>query len=167
MKCHECNKDMKEAKENYFYKESGLNNVVLENISVYRCECGEYLASIPAIIGLNSIIALNLIKKKTFLKGEEIKYLRKNAGLNAKLFAEYIGVDKSTLSRWENNKQSIDKSNDRLIRFVYANIKGVSPEEIKNLLDDVIKKINNFGEEVEINIPVGCFSTQEVECGLC
>ncbi|NOX34392.1 MAG: helix-turn-helix domain-containing protein [Deltaproteobacteria bacterium] len=168
MKCHECNSNMKESKELYHYIESGLDNVWLGDVSVYRCECGEYFASIPAIIELNLVIALYLIKKKTFLKGREIKYLRKNAGLNAKAFAEYIGIDKSTLSRWENNKQIIDKSNDRMIRLFYATFKGVSPDKMKSFFDDVMKEIDNNGEETRINIPItDILSEQQAECRVC
>lgn len=167
MKCHECGREMKESKETYHYKESGLKNVFLENVSVYRCTCGEYIASIPAVIELNSVIALNLFKKKNMLKGEEIKYLRKNAGLSAKLFADYLGVDKSTISRWENNKRVHDKSNDRLIRLIYANKKGIAADQMQRFMDNVIKDISSFGKEVDINIPSGCLSTRQFECSLC
>jgi len=167
MKCHECNSEMQESEEFYHYTESGLDNVYLGNVSVYRCECGEYFASIPAIIELNSVIAIYLIKKKTFLKGQEIKYLRKNAGLNAKTFAEFIGVDKSTLSRWENNKRTLDKSNDRMIRLFYANFKGIPAEEIQNFLTDVMKGINKDGAETRIDIPIAdILSGQSAECGI-
>ena len=167
MKCHECNSNMKESRELYHYTESGLDNVWLGDVSVYRCECGEYFASIPAIIELNSVIALYLIKKKTFLRGQEIKYLRKNAGLNAKAFGEYIGIDKSTLSRWENNKQTIDKSNDRMIRLFYATFKEISREKMKNFFDDVMKEIDNSGEETRINIPIAdILSAQQAECSV-
>ena len=164
MKCHECNTEMQVSKELYRYIESGLDNVYLDNVNIYRCKCGEYFASIPAIIELNSLIAIHLIKKKTFLKGQEIKYLRKNAGLNAKAFAEYIGIHKSTLSRWENNKQTIDKSNDRMIRLFYAAFKNIPHEEIKNFLDDVLKDINNTGEEAKINIPIDILSVKQAAC---
>jgi len=168
MKCLDCNKDMTVAKEVYHYTESGLDNVYLHNVEVYRCECGEEFASIPAIIKLNSVIGLNLIKKKTYLSGNEIRFLRKNAGLNAKSFAEFIGVNKSTLSRWENNKQDIDKSNDRLVRLVYANMKGIPQEEIRNLLKEIIREISQRGQSTNINISVdSLIAKQQSECNLC
>lgn len=168
MKCFDCNKDMTVAKEVYHYTESGLDNVYLHNVEVYRCECGEEFASIPAIIKLSSVIGLNLIKKKTYLSGNEIRFLRKNAGLNAKSFAEFIGVNKSTLSRWENNKQDIDKSNDRLVRLVYANMKGIPQEEIRNLLKEIIREISQRGQSTNINISVdSLIAKQQSECNLC
>lgn len=167
MKCHECNNEMVKSVERYHYKESGLKNVFLGDLPVYRCQCGEEFATIPRVVELNAVIALDLIKKKSFLRGEEIRFLRKNAGLNAKLFAEYLGVDKSTLSRWENNKQDLNKANDRLIRLIYANMKGLAAEEIKRLMDDVIKEIKNYSEDTDINIPVSCLTSNHAECTTC
>ncbi|WDP92435.1 MAG: helix-turn-helix domain-containing protein [Desulfobacter sp.] len=154
MKCHKCNKEMTASKEVYHYTESGLDNVYLCNVDIYKCECGEEVASIPSLIEVGAAIGLCLIKKRTYLNGEELKFLRKNAGLNAKSFAEFIGVNKSTFSRWENNKQSIDKSNDRLVRLVYANIKRIPQDEIKALLKKTIREIGRREEDTTINIPV-------------
>src|SRR5437867_9817768 len=55
MKCHQCGHQMKTARENYLYKESGLPNVTLMGIEVSRCRsCGEHEAVIPRIEQLGS-----------------------------------------------------------------------------------------------------------------
>lgn len=154
MKCFQCNSETKNTVETYHYKESGLDNVYLENIDVYRCTCGEYYVSIPAVTELNTLIAMNIINKKAFLTGSEIRYLRKNAGLSATDFAEFIGVNKSTLSRWENDKQTLDKSSDRMIRLFYLSFKGIPKEKMATFFNEVIKKISHNGRAININIPV-------------
>ena len=167
MKCHECGSTMNGAKEVYNYTESGLDHVYINKVMVYRCSCGELFASIPSIIKVNQVIALALIKKKNSLTGKEVKYLRKNAGLSAKAFAEYLGINKSTLSRWEHEKQVIDKANDRLIRLFYAGFKGLPPEEIRKLSKDVIKAIKHGEKETPIHIPVNDIdieNTTEYRC---
>jgi len=41
MKCSLCNDPLKEAKELYHYTESGLDNVYLCGIDIFKCEkCG-------------------------------------------------------------------------------------------------------------------------------
>lgn len=142
------------SKEDYHYTESGLDNVYLGDVNIYKCQCGEEIASIPDLVEVNSAICHCLIKKRAHLSGEELKFLRKNAGMSAKSFAEYIGVNKSTLSRWENNKQCIDKSNDRLVRLIYANIKRMSQDEIGCLLKETIREIQDREQEAIINIPI-------------
>lgn len=168
MKCHNCNSEMKQTNEAYHYMESGLDNVYLHDVDFYRCECGENFASIPAIIELNAVIALHLIKKKTFLTGQEVRFLRKNIGLSAKAFSEFIGMDNATVSRWENNKGTIDKSNDRMIRLFYANFKEIPSSEIKVFLNEIIKEIAGNNKEFKINIPIEALrSKHQFECTPC
>mgnify|MGYP001796679033 CR=1 FL=1 len=50
------------------------------------------------------------------LNGAEIKYLRKTLGLKAKELASEISVTPETLSRFENNKQPISESAEKLLR---------------------------------------------------
>jgi len=153
MKCHECNREMTESMGDYHYLESGLDNVFLKNVCLHTCECGESFASIRGVVHLNAFIGRTLLKKKGRLVAQEIRFLRKNIGLSAKMFIEYIGVNKSTFSRWENDKQNIDKSNDRIIRLIYATLKGLPNDEVMLLLDDVFKEINKKGRKWQINIP--------------
>ncbi len=134
MKCHTCNQEMKSHKETYHYIESGLDNVFLDGVSIYTCSCGEEVARIPSVIDLNSRIGNSLLRKQGTFTGKEIRFLRKNIGLNTKDFAEIIGMDKATVSRWENGKQRISKPNDLLIRLVYAHMKGISREEVTGFL---------------------------------
>lgn len=154
MICHKCNFQMKESQEIYHYIESGLDNIYLKDICVYRCKCGEFFPSIHNIIDLHTIIGQRIINKSSALNGKEITFLRKNVGLNAKIFAEYVGIDKSTLSRWENNQQKLAKTNDRLIRLIYASLKGLSINNINNLLKNPVKNFNEGGQAERINIPV-------------
>ena len=166
MKCHECNSQMIEVREEYHYTESGLSNVYLSNVCVYRCDCGEFFPSIPAVIKLNETIGRSIVKKKGGLTGEEIKYLRKNIGLSAKKFAEYLGVNQSTLSRWENEKQTIDKSNDRVVRMIYAHFKNLPLEEHKTIVEDSFRDIDGTINNVPIRVPIEVLSNSS-KCSFC
>ncbi len=53
------------------------------------------------------------------------------------------------MSRWENAKQGINKSNDRLIRMIYAYMKGLERGEITNFLTQT-----DIEESDTIRIPV-------------
>lgn len=123
MLCLNCDAEMKCEKKRYHYRESGLENVYIENIEVCNCEkCGEEEALIPCIPELHRVICKYIISQKQPLNGKEVRFLRKNAGLSAKRLSTIIAVDQSTLSRWENENQSISSSNDRLIRLIYCAI---------------------------------------------
>jgi putative zinc finger/helix-turn-helix YgiT family protein len=158
---------MTEVREDYHYLESGLDNVYLTNVCVSKCDCGESFASIPAVIKLNGMIGRSIAKKKSRLNGKEIKFLRKNVGLNANALAEYIGVDKSTVSRWESGKQKIDKSNDRVIRIIYAHLKNLPLEDFNSIIED-FKSIIQRDENLPIYVPIeALISSQQFECSIC
>jgi putative zinc finger/helix-turn-helix YgiT family protein len=153
MKCFSCGSTMTNQKEDYHYRESGLDNIVLADMAIYRCSCGEEFVSIPAVPELNKVIGIGLLKKKYLLEGKEIKFLRKNLGFSSNKMAEYLRVDLSTYSRWEKGKQNPKPSNDRLIRSIYAIIKGVESKLQKSMIEDVFPekaKIGNIFEFIEI-----------------
>jgi len=143
MKCYICGHDMSLSQESHHYIESGLDNVYLMNIDIYRChECTEKVVNLPAVPQLNRLICIKLLEKESLLNGKEIRFLRKNMGLRAQQLKNMIGVDAATLSRWENGSQKISQTNDRLIRIIYANIMGIPNDQIKNLIEDRFKDIS-------------------------
>ncbi|MDA8079555.1 MAG: type II toxin-antitoxin system MqsA family antitoxin [Nitrospiraceae bacterium] len=119
MKCPICGRVMKKSKGSYRYVESGLDNIILSNIPIYTCACGETMPEIPHVERLHRLIASGLIKKKTLLTGKEIRFLRKEMGLGAKELAAVLGANPVTVSKWETGMERIGTANDRLIRMMY------------------------------------------------
>lgn len=142
MKCHVCRSEMRCGEEVYHYLECGLDNVFLSDVEICRCDCGEEIVSIPATPDLHSLIGLDLLKKKSPLNDKEIRFLRKNIGLTATLLSKYLGVEIETVSRWENGKTKPTLPHDRLIRMIYANIKGIPPDEIRHFIENDFAKID-------------------------
>ena len=132
VKCPECNRLMKTEFGLYRYKESGLDNVYLENALIYKCNCGVLFPSIFRLPRLNELIAKTLIRKPTLLNGKEIRFIRKNMRLSSKDFAKRLGIGKTTLSKWENNTQRHRESYDRLIRALYLLYRGIKGKEERN-----------------------------------
>jgi len=143
IKCFNClSKNVYKSKENYLYSESGLNNVVLKGITVYHCEdCGELMPEIPNIDRLHDFIAFHIIEKESSLTGSEIKFLRKRLDLSGVQMAEKLGVTKVTVSRWENDEETVGVANDKLIRLLFITTKT---EEI---LSTVIAKLGKMSTE--------------------
>jgi putative zinc finger/helix-turn-helix YgiT family protein len=113
---------MKRIKTDYKYTESGLQNVILEGITAYKCsKCRGIYPIISKIKEVHKAIAQQLLKKDSLLTGKEMVYLRKEMKIKAKDLAEILGVTKVTVSRWENEKEQISPICDRLIRVLYGN----------------------------------------------
>lgn len=125
MMCPRCGKALKKALiKDYPYRESGLGNVYLRNISTYQCACGEKLVQIPAIDRLHDTIAYYLLKKPSLLTGEEFRFLRKWVGLTANQLLPLLGVKtRISISRWENGKAPITASTDHAMRLLVMRLK--------------------------------------------
>ncbi len=158
MKCEMCEKEMvikRATKENSFhYTMSGLKNVFLVGISYYECPtCHEKVPDIPRMGELHRVIAKALIAKETTLSGDEVRYLRKNAGFTGSDFAALIGVSAEHLSRVENSSKESsshgDKDDDKtvclgptadkMVRIVAAYESG--GEQFRDVLLDKVRKI--------------------------
>lgn len=119
MKCQACNQEMGTTeKEMYQYVESGLDNIYLDGVSIYRCEdCGEEAPILPSIKDLHRTIAISILIRNEPLNGPEIRYIRKHMRYKSKDFGELLGVTPQTISGWEKGANP-SESNDRLIRAV-------------------------------------------------
>lgn len=137
--CPECGDTISKKNSNYRYKESGIDNVYLQNIPVYECSCGISYPSIFRLPRLNELVAKTLLEKPALLNGKEIRFLRKNLHLSATLFSKALSIRKDTFSKWENDIQQHSESNDRLIRATYIILKGIDREDGQKLLSYLAK----------------------------
>jgi putative zinc finger/helix-turn-helix YgiT family protein len=120
MTCPTCKEEGHIHIGKHHYMESGLLNVWLKGVEIFKCNCGENFAFIPCPQELHKLIAEILLKKEDQLSGREIRFLRKQMGIKAKDFAKQIGVLNVTVSRWEREEIIPPKTIDRLIRYFYA-----------------------------------------------
>jgi transcriptional regulator with XRE-family HTH domain len=114
--CTECRGIAQGRRENYAYTECGLKNIVLADVLVYRCKnCGGETVEIPNMDGLHRTLALGVLCKRRLLSGDEVRFLRKVAGLTATGLAKSLAVTKTAVSRWENGAK-IGLASDRAVR---------------------------------------------------
>jgi putative zinc finger/helix-turn-helix YgiT family protein len=139
-KCRTCREaEMVVARENHLYQESGLPNVVLVGVEVRRCPaCGAVELPLPRVTELHRVIAMAVIHKPARLSGAEVRYLRKHLGWSGEDFASHMGVDPTTVSKWENDKERIGPSSDRLLRLLVARRSPVEQYD-----DEVLTKIED------------------------
>lgn len=145
MKCDYCDLEMEKRQatvaEPYRYLLSGLDDVYLAEVAVYRCpKCRFEAPIIPKAEELHRVIALGLIKRPRRLSGSEVRFLRKHAGLPARQFARLLGVTPEHLSRVENgHTQAFGQPTDRLIRTV--TLTAVDGPKARELLLEIADEI--------------------------
>lgn len=69
------------------------------------------------------------------LTGAEIRFLRKHLGWSAEAFAGVIGVRPETVSRWENEKEPMGATSERLLRLMALRLKPVESYPNERLAD--------------------------------
>ena len=126
MKCDVCRKGeiRIRSQQTYRYKECGLDNVYLLNMEFRVCDaCGVKVPRLKRMPELHATIARAVAMQPCPLRGQDIRFLRKQLGYSAKEWATLLRTNASTLSRWENNQQEIGPQSDTLIRLLYFRIR--------------------------------------------
>lgn len=126
MKCETCRKGeiRTRTQQTYRYKECGLDNVYLLNIEFRVCNaCGSTVPRLRRMPELHATIARAIAMQPCPLRGQDVRFLRKQLGYSAKEWAGFLRTDASTLSRWENDQQEMGTQSDSLIRLLYFRIR--------------------------------------------
>ena len=153
IRCTHCNEEARVLRGTYRFVESGLSSVVLAGIEIARCpKCGNEDPIIPRVNELMRLLALAVIRKPSRLHGEDVRFLRKYTGRNGKDFAKLLGLDPTTLSKWERNHWRPGPGSDRLVRLVAVAL-GEGLEEILNeLVSSTFPRIKDPCEDIPIKI---------------
>lgn len=72
---------------------------------------------IPDLEGLIAAIVVSRVLTPLQLSGAEVKFIRRAIGKTSKDFAEALGLDPATFSRWENGRQSVGEWADKQVRM--------------------------------------------------
>ena len=159
--CSSCGAETAVSLGIYPFKESGLSNVVLIGIELIKCDaCGNVDPIIPDVNDLMRALAWHCATQKYRLSGEDVRFLRKYLNMSGVEFAQLLGVDKSTLSKWENDDDPVGTANERLIRSVALSLgdglKERSEEGIRSF-GWIIEQYHHGSTNVDME-------TLEVEC---
>lgn len=155
-KCPTCGStDIIFKRGHHHFLESGLENVHLSNADIWRCNaCREEIVSIPRSMELMKSIAESILLKPTSLSGAEIRFLRKNLAMKINEFSQLLGVDRVTVSRWENDHEKPSRSADRLIRLTYAVEAGVTEAVMEPLRRSLRKDIIDSEVDYFVSLPL-------------
>lgn len=111
--------------KSYRYTECGLDNVIIDEVSVVVDDNGHKVYCIPNVKSLHRSIAHALIIQESGLSGKEVRFLRTEMGLTQEQLAAVIKVSRATVNRWESGRGSIDPNAEFLIRMLAAEKLGI------------------------------------------
>ena len=150
--CSNCGKEAKIVRGSYYFIEGGLDCVVLQGIELIRCKhCDNEDPIIPRINDLMRTLAVAVIFKPHRLRGNEFRFVRKYLAKTGEETGQMLGVNKATISKWENNEDPIGEQSDRLFRIIAL----ATGEGLKDKLQEMINlfpRIDREPESVRIEI---------------
>jgi putative zinc finger/helix-turn-helix YgiT family protein len=105
MKCTKCGSTMIKSVGDHAYRESGMDHVILRNITKYHCDhCGAKNVQIVAMAQLHRLLAELIARKPARLVPSEVRFIRDHLELSNKDFAVLMGVSETQASRWTNSE---------------------------------------------------------------
>lgn len=149
--CTECGEPQSLTRKAVPYPQSGLSNVQLQNVPVWKCANFHEEVEIPSSKQLHDVLNQLVLRKPVALAGSEIRFLRRRINLSGKEFAERIGLTPVRLSQLENSTGPIGRRIDLLVRLyvaaVMANRHGADfPKDLAPLLDELESGAWDLGE---------------------
>jgi putative zinc finger/helix-turn-helix YgiT family protein len=127
--CPRCFAPLGEGKRQT-YPYPGLPQVEIRDVEMFQCaRCGEQVVRFENMIELHREIAAGIIQKAASLTGREVRFLRQLIGQTGAQFAATMGVDRSTVSRWENDALAIGQQSDRLLRSLAVHKLDAEPSD--------------------------------------
>jgi YgiT-type zinc finger domain-containing protein len=117
--CSNCGSEARIVRGDYEFKETGLRGATIHGVDLIKCgKCGNVDPVLAGVDEMMHLIAVAILRKPYRLDGEELRFLRKHVELNQEEFAKLLHVDKTTLSKWENNEDRIGVQSDLWARTV-------------------------------------------------
>ena len=118
MKCTECGNAMNKSVGDHVYRESGMDHVVLRNVTKYDCErCGAKRVQIVAMAQLHRLLAELIARKPARLVPSEVRFIRDHLELTNRDFSTLMGVTEAQASRWTNS-EPIGVPAERFLRML-------------------------------------------------
>lgn len=105
------------------YEEEGLGFpypvILIDSAEAELAEDGSVIGiSVPNLEGLAAAVAVSRALHPWQLAGEEVRALRHILDLSGRAMAQALDMDHTTLSRWENGKQSVGAWADKQVRYI-------------------------------------------------
>lgn len=78
------------------------------------------------------------------MTAEEIKEIREALGISQEEFADLLGVQFSTVNRWENNKSKPQGQNEQILTLLKIIIDEAKDKKSELSIDDIKKLMKDF-----------------------
>ncbi len=136
-KCSNCGAETRTVRGHYDLDPMGIPAVVV-NMEMAECkQCGNVDPIIAHLDDLMRTVALAVVYNPSKLRGADVRFLRKYIGKTAEEFGKLLNVDKTTVSKWENDRDPVGDQSDRLIMLTVAALGDGFEEKLKAVVENL------------------------------
>ncbi len=122
---------MTKSEQPYHYTECGLDYVYLaDGYTVHETGYGPAV-EVHNAVELNRKIAREIVRRQGPLTGQEVRFLRGLMDLTQQELGALLGKDAQSVARWEKAKTALPKIEDIVLRQIYLEKAGHSPQLIE------------------------------------
>ncbi len=165
--CTTCGKFVALERRSYRYVESGLTNVILQDIEMTDCpHCGNSDLLLPRAGKIHRAIAQALANSPARLTGEQLRFLRTHIGMSGEEFSRYLHTDKTKISKWERGEDRIGPATDRLVRLVVAAIDSELRPGVSAVAEHLPLIGDESGNDWELHVDVTTLQTSFLKVSL-
>jgi len=128
------------------YTGCGLDDVYLMN--GYEVEEDEYgrTVSVKDLSGLRKAIAESLARKRKFLKGKELRFVRIEMDLTQSELGRLIGYSDQQVARWEKDQSQIPAPANKMIRLLLREHLGNNGMSVREVLEHLDRLDNTISD---------------------
>lgn len=118
--CPNCGGEAHIVRGNWPMDDWGVRGYLL-GVEIIECEhCRSKMPILRNVERLMRIVTEALIRKPYRLTGQEVRFLRKRIGATQEELGREMHVDKTTVSKWENDDDPVGIQSDLLLRLLAA-----------------------------------------------
>ncbi|MGH9666614.1 MAG: type II TA system antitoxin MqsA family protein [Bryobacteraceae bacterium] len=158
--CTNCAGQVAPERRNYRYIESGLSNVILQNVEIADCPaCGNSDVIIPRLAKIHRAIAQALATSPARLTGGQLRFLRTHLGLSGDQLGRYLHTDRTKISKWERGEDPIGPATDRLIRLLAAALDSDLRPGVTAIAEHLPLILDASGKDYELHVDTATLLT--------
>jgi len=157
--CSNCGADTRIFRDRYNLVDMGIPAVVTD-MEIAECNrCGNEDPIIAHLDELMRTVVVAVVCSPSPLRGTDVRFLRKYIGMTAEEFARLLNVDKTTVSKWENDRDPVGNQSDRLIRLIVIGLGDGLEAKLKAVVGN-LPKIGTSSPRMNIEVDLEKMSFQ-------
>lgn len=149
--CSNCGQPAKKQRGDFpLIEQEGLQVRLYDADLIVFDACGNVDPIIPRMNDLMRAISAAIISKPYRITGAETRFLRKYLGMTGEQFSRLLHVDKTTLSKWENDEDPIGQQSDLLVRS-YVLLRDQKLRRLVDAPEELFPQVKSARRRLKIN----------------